>query len=145
MHASPKYFNHNNAVTSTHGLLLHICMQVPVLCTALSHAEACSDIARLTELGIRVRLQPQDNPFRNTYQNTYRSLPGAQGGRFHLSDCHKRFGVLEYLGMKWALLGKAQVVSGWKNKIQSAVANVTPNAVLAERHRAMAEPGTAKD
>ncbi|MHA0327953.1 SDR family NAD(P)-dependent oxidoreductase [Sphingomonas melonis] len=43
------------------------------------------------------------------------------------------------------MAGKAQVVSGWKNKIQSAVANVTPNAVLAERHRAMAEPGTAKD
>lgn len=43
------------------------------------------------------------------------------------------------------MAGKAQVVSGWKNKIQSAVANVTPNAVLAERHRAMAEPGSAKD
>ncbi|WP_294211535.1 SDR family oxidoreductase [uncultured Sphingomonas sp.] len=43
------------------------------------------------------------------------------------------------------MAGKAQVVSGWKNKIQSAVANVTPNAVLADRHRAMAEPGTAKD
>ncbi|WP_295564030.1 SDR family oxidoreductase [uncultured Sphingomonas sp.] len=43
------------------------------------------------------------------------------------------------------MAGKAQVVSGWKNKIQSAVANVTPNAVLAERHRAMAEPGTAED
>lgn len=43
------------------------------------------------------------------------------------------------------MAGKAQIVSGWKNKIQSAVANVTPNAVLAERHRAMAEPGTAKE
>jgi len=41
--------------------------------------------------------------------------------------------------------GKASVVSGWKNKIQSAVANVTPNAVLAEQHRKMAEPGTADD
>ncbi len=39
--------------------------------------------------------------------------------------------------------GKAAVVSGWKNKIQSAVANITPNAVLAEQHRKMAEPGTA--
>ena len=43
------------------------------------------------------------------------------------------------------MAGKAQVVSGWKNKIQSAVANVTPNAVLAEQHRKMAEPGTAKE
>ena len=41
--------------------------------------------------------------------------------------------------------GKSAVVSGWKNKIQSAVANVTPNAVLAEMHRKMAEPGTAND
>ena len=43
------------------------------------------------------------------------------------------------------MAGKASIVSGWKNKIQSAVANVTPYAVLAERHRAMAKPGTAKD
>ncbi|MEH3106300.1 MAG: SDR family NAD(P)-dependent oxidoreductase [Sphingomonas fennica] len=42
------------------------------------------------------------------------------------------------------MAGKASIVSGWKNKVQSAVANVTPNAVLAERHRAMAEPGTAE-
>lgn len=48
-------------------------------------------------------------------------------------------------GWEALMAGKAQVVSGWKNKIQSAVANVTPNAVLAERHRAMAKPGTAKD
>ncbi len=43
------------------------------------------------------------------------------------------------------MAGKAAVVSGWKNKIQSAVANITPNAVLAEQHRKMAEPGTAND
>ena len=42
------------------------------------------------------------------------------------------------------MAGKASIVSGWKNKIQSAVANVTPNAVLAEQHRKMAEPGSAK-
>ncbi|MEO7691415.1 MAG: SDR family NAD(P)-dependent oxidoreductase [Sphingomonas sp.] len=39
--------------------------------------------------------------------------------------------------------GKASIVSGWKNKVQQAVANVTPAAVLAEQHRKMAEPGTA--
>ena len=43
------------------------------------------------------------------------------------------------------MAGRAAIVSGWKNKIESAVANVTPNAVLAEQHRGMAEPGTAKD
>ena len=42
------------------------------------------------------------------------------------------------------MAGKASVVSGWKNKIQSAVANITPNAILAEQHRKMAEPGTAE-
>jgi short-subunit dehydrogenase len=41
--------------------------------------------------------------------------------------------------------GQASIVSGWKNKIQAAVANVTPAAVLAEQHRKMAEPGTGKD
>jgi len=43
------------------------------------------------------------------------------------------------------MTGKASVVSGLKNKIQQAVANVTPAAVLAEQHRKMAEPGTARE
>lgn len=43
------------------------------------------------------------------------------------------------------MAGKASIVSGWKNKLQSAVANITPNAVLAEQHRKMAQPGTAKE
>jgi short-subunit dehydrogenase len=41
--------------------------------------------------------------------------------------------------------GKASIVSGWKNKLQVATANITPAAILAERHRKMAEPGTAND
>jgi hypothetical protein len=32
------------------------------------------------------------------------------------------------------------VVTGWQNKLQSAIANVTPAGVLAEMHRRMAEP-----
>ena len=40
--------------------------------------------------------------------------------------------------------GEAHIVSGWKNKVQAAVAHVTPAAVLAEQHRKMAEPGSAK-
>jgi short-subunit dehydrogenase len=40
--------------------------------------------------------------------------------------------------------GDGDVVSGFKNKVQSAAANVTPAGVLASRHRKMAEPGTAK-
>jgi short-subunit dehydrogenase len=40
--------------------------------------------------------------------------------------------------------GKGDVVSGWKNKLQSAIANVTPAGVLAEQHRKEAEPGFAR-
>ena len=39
--------------------------------------------------------------------------------------------------------GDGDIVSGLKNKIQSAVANVTPAGMLAEQHRKMAEPGSA--
>lgn len=41
------------------------------------------------------------------------------------------------------MAGKASVVSGWKNKIQASLANVTPAGILAEQHRRMAEPGSA--
>jgi short-subunit dehydrogenase len=40
--------------------------------------------------------------------------------------------------------GKAHIVSGWKNKVQAALAHVTPAAILAEQHRKMAEPGSAE-
>lgn len=39
--------------------------------------------------------------------------------------------------------GEGDVVSGWKNKLQSAAALITPSDVLAEQHRKMAEPGSA--
>lgn len=38
--------------------------------------------------------------------------------------------------------GEADVVSGGKNRIRSAPANVTPAEMLAERHRKLAEPGS---
>jgi short-subunit dehydrogenase len=44
-------------------------------------------------------------------------------------------------GFKAMMSGDAEVVSGWKNKLQTTVANVTPNEMLAEQHRKMAEPG----
>jgi short-subunit dehydrogenase len=47
-------------------------------------------------------------------------------------------------GFEAMMNGEADVVSGLKNKIQSAVANVTPAERLAKQHRRMAEPGTAK-
>lgn len=48
-------------------------------------------------------------------------------------------------GFEAMLAGKADVVSGWKNKLQTSMANVTPNEMLAEQHRKMAEPGSAKN
>ena len=47
-------------------------------------------------------------------------------------------------GFNAMMKGDAEVVSGWMNKIQTTVANVTPNEMLAEQHRSMAEPGTGK-
>jgi hypothetical protein len=38
--------------------------------------------------------------------------------------------------------GEGDVVSGWKNKLQAAVANVTPVSMLAHQHAKMAEPGS---
>jgi short-subunit dehydrogenase len=48
------------------------------------------------------------------------------------------------VGYEAMLRGEGDVVAGWKNKLQTAVASVTPSGVLAEQHRKMAEPGTAK-
>jgi short-subunit dehydrogenase len=41
--------------------------------------------------------------------------------------------------------GEGDVVSGFKNKLQAAMAAVTPQSVLAEQHRKMAEPGSANE
>jgi short-subunit dehydrogenase len=49
------------------------------------------------------------------------------------------------VGFKAMMNGEADVVSGWKNKIQTTLANVTPNSMLAEQHRSMAEPGSAQN
>jgi short-subunit dehydrogenase len=48
------------------------------------------------------------------------------------------------VGFDAMMRGEGAVVSGWKNKVQSTVANVTPASVLAEQHRKMAEPGSGK-
>ena len=42
------------------------------------------------------------------------------------------------------MAGKSAVTSGWKNKIQNTLAHVIPDAVLAEQHRGMAEPGSGQ-
>jgi uncharacterized protein len=48
------------------------------------------------------------------------------------------------VGFDAMMRGEGDVVSGWKNKLQTTIANVTPAGVLAEQHRKMAEPGSAQ-
>jgi uncharacterized protein len=47
-------------------------------------------------------------------------------------------------GFDAMLKGEGDVVTGWMNKLQTAIANVTPSDMLAERHRKQAEPGSAR-
>jgi short-subunit dehydrogenase len=47
-------------------------------------------------------------------------------------------------GFEAMMRGDGDIVSGLHNKVQSAVANVTPAAVLAKQHRRKAAPGTAR-
>jgi len=47
-------------------------------------------------------------------------------------------------GFQAMMAGEGDVVTGMKNKLQTAVANVTPAGALARQHRKMAQPGTAK-
>ena len=42
----------------------------------------------------------------------------------------------------YALHGDGDVVAGLGNKVQAAMAAVTPQSMLAEQHRKMAEPGS---
>lgn len=46
------------------------------------------------------------------------------------------------IGYAALMRGDAQVVAGWKNKVQSALASVSPAPFLAEQHRLQAEPGS---
>ncbi|MFL7901989.1 SDR family NAD(P)-dependent oxidoreductase [Azospirillum argentinense] len=46
------------------------------------------------------------------------------------------------VGFDSMMRGDGDVVAGWKNKLQTAMAAVTPSGVLAEQHRKQAEPGS---
>jgi short-subunit dehydrogenase len=47
-------------------------------------------------------------------------------------------------GFDAMMKGVGNVVTGWKNKLQTTIANLTPAEMLAERHRKIAEPGSGK-
>jgi uncharacterized protein len=46
-------------------------------------------------------------------------------------------------GFQAMMNGEGDVVTGWQNKLQSAIANVIPSGWSAEMHRKQAEPGSA--
>ena len=46
-------------------------------------------------------------------------------------------------GFKAMMKGEGDVVSGWHNKLRTAIASVTPAGQLAEQYRKIAEPGSA--
>lgn len=46
-------------------------------------------------------------------------------------------------GFEAMMRGDGQVVTGWQNKLQAAIAHITPSDRLAEMHRRKAQPGTA--
>jgi short-subunit dehydrogenase len=47
-------------------------------------------------------------------------------------------------GFEAMMRGDGDVVTGWMNKLRSAIANVTPGGVLAEMHRGMAQPASER-
>ena len=49
------------------------------------------------------------------------------------------------VGFKAMMDGDADIVSGWKNKLQTTLANVMPNEMLAEQNRKQSEPGSASN
>ena len=88
----------------------------------------------IKDTGVTVTLLipgPTDTDFfaRADMENT----PFAQGPKDDPAD------VAE-VGFAAMMRGDADVTSGWLNKVQSTLANVTPNAVLARLHRNRAEP-----
>ena len=48
-------------------------------------------------------------------------------------------------GYEAMMNGDGDIVTGWKNKLMSAAALITPSAILAERHRKEAAPGSGND
>ncbi len=46
-------------------------------------------------------------------------------------------------GFDAMMAGKGDVVAGWHNKLQAAIAHIAPADLLAEMHRKIAQPGTA--
>ena len=48
-------------------------------------------------------------------------------------------------GFDAMLRGDGDIMHGWKNKLQTAMATVMPSGMLAKQHCKQAEPGTGKN
>jgi short-subunit dehydrogenase len=48
------------------------------------------------------------------------------------------------LGFNAMMKGEADIVHGWKNKLQVAISRVAPATAMAEQHRKQAQPGSAR-
>jgi len=48
------------------------------------------------------------------------------------------------VGYEAMMKGDGDVVAGWANKLRAAISHIMPSSLLAEQHRKMAAPGTAK-
>lgn len=48
------------------------------------------------------------------------------------------------IGFDAMMKGEGDVVAGWQNKLRAAMSHIMPSGALAEMHRGMAAPGTAK-
>jgi short-subunit dehydrogenase len=81
-------------------------------------------------------------------------MPGATETRFHERADMLDTGVgaakkasaadVARTGFDAMMRGDGDIVSGFKNRIQSAVAQIIPAGVLARQHRKYAEPGSAR-
>jgi short-subunit dehydrogenase len=49
------------------------------------------------------------------------------------------------IGFDAMMSGERDMVSGWKNKVQTAVASITPASLLTAQHRKKAEPEFRRD
>ena len=53
--------------------------------------------------------------------------------------------VVAQKGFDAMMKGEGQVITGWQNKLQVALASISPFGMTAEMHRKMTEPGTGKE
>ena len=61
----------------------------------------------------------------------------AQGKKMEASDVAR-------IGFEAMMKGEGDVIAGFHNKLQGAMAAITPDSVLAEQHRKMDQPGTGE-